>query len=247
MSHILKRLTYANVAVTVALVFAMTGGAYAAKRYLITSTKQIAPQVLKQLKGASGSAGAAGAPGPQGPIGKEGAPGKDGTPGKDGLPGKDGTNGENGKEGKQGLKGEPGEPWAAGGKLPSGKTETGTWAYLGNKENGAVGSEAVSFLLALESVPKVEFLYAGQTGTNCTGNAELPTAPNGYLCVYDTLEEEFRGKPGTVTFVGVNNGETFAGLGAGKNGALLNFETVNIGTSLLPYAFAQGTWAVTAP
>ena len=34
-----KRLTYANVAMTLALVFAMTGGAFAAKHYVITSTK----------------------------------------------------------------------------------------------------------------------------------------------------------------------------------------------------------------
>lgn len=34
-----KRLSYANVAVTLALVFAMSGGAYAASRFVITSTK----------------------------------------------------------------------------------------------------------------------------------------------------------------------------------------------------------------
>lgn len=46
-----KRLTYANVAMTLALVFAMSGGAYAAKKYVISSTKQIKPSVLKQLQG----------------------------------------------------------------------------------------------------------------------------------------------------------------------------------------------------
>lgn len=45
-SRIRKRLTYANVAMTMALVFAMSGGAYAAKKYVITSTKQIKPSVL---------------------------------------------------------------------------------------------------------------------------------------------------------------------------------------------------------
>jgi hypothetical protein len=40
-----KRFTYTNVAMTLALVFAMTGGAYAAFTSLITSTKQISPSV----------------------------------------------------------------------------------------------------------------------------------------------------------------------------------------------------------
>ena len=42
-SRIRKRLTYANVVMTFVLVFAMTGGAYAASKYVITSTKQIKP------------------------------------------------------------------------------------------------------------------------------------------------------------------------------------------------------------
>ena len=36
---------------TLALIFAMSGGAYAASHYLITSTKQIKPSVLGHLKG----------------------------------------------------------------------------------------------------------------------------------------------------------------------------------------------------
>ena len=53
-----KHLTYANVAATLALVFAMSGGALAAKHYLINSTKQINPKVLKKLRGAKGTTGA---------------------------------------------------------------------------------------------------------------------------------------------------------------------------------------------
>jgi hypothetical protein len=79
-----QRLTYANVAATLALVFSMTGGALAANHYLITSTKQISPKVVKALKGKAGPAG------------------KDGLPGKDGAPGKEGSAG---KEGKEGLRG----------------------------------------------------------------------------------------------------------------------------------------------
>ena len=60
-SVIRRRATYANVAMTLALVFAMTGGAYAAKKWVITSTKQIKPSVLKQLTGKAGPGGPPGA------------------------------------------------------------------------------------------------------------------------------------------------------------------------------------------
>ena len=43
-------MTYANVVATLALIFAMTGSAVAATHYLITSTKQISPKALKELK-----------------------------------------------------------------------------------------------------------------------------------------------------------------------------------------------------
>jgi hypothetical protein len=149
-SWIRRRATYANVAMTLALVFAMTGGAYAAKKYLITSTKQISPSVLKSLQG---KAGPVGAQGPVGAAGAQGPAGKDGANGKDGVNGKDGSAGANGKSvkvvnespsncteggftyevegsGKQnevcdGAKGaiHPGET------LPSEATETGSWSY----------------------------------------------------------------------------------------------------------------------
>jgi hypothetical protein len=44
-----RHLTYANVTATLALVFAMSGGALAAKHYLISSTNQIDPKVLKSF------------------------------------------------------------------------------------------------------------------------------------------------------------------------------------------------------
>ncbi len=46
-----KHLGYANVTATLALFFAMSGGALAASHYLITSTRQIKPSVLSSLKG----------------------------------------------------------------------------------------------------------------------------------------------------------------------------------------------------
>jgi Collagen triple helix repeat (20 copies) len=83
-----KRLTYANVAATLALVFSMSGGALAASKYLITSTKQISPKVLKSLKGKNGQPGTAG---PAGAAGKEGPAGKEGTVGKEGKEGPAGS------------------------------------------------------------------------------------------------------------------------------------------------------------
>jgi hypothetical protein len=70
----------------VALFFALGGTAIAAHHYLITSTKQIKPSVLKKLKlpGATGARGAAGASGPQGPAGPQGPQGAQGPQGPQG-------------------------------------------------------------------------------------------------------------------------------------------------------------------
>ncbi len=94
-----------SVIATLALVFAMTGGAYAAKKYLITSTKQISPSVLKALQGKAGPAGAAGAAGAQGPAGPAGPAGK-GEKGEKGDTGSSGT-GTPGANGKNAAVGTP--------------------------------------------------------------------------------------------------------------------------------------------
>jgi hypothetical protein len=169
-SKIRRRITYVNVAVTVALVFTMSGGAFAAGHYLITSTKQISPKVLKQLKGANGTAGANGAAGPAGPVGPAGPAGPAGTgsPGGPGPEGKAGANGtsvtstalakgnasckEGGSEftsasGKTtACNGKEGSPWTAAGTLPSEKTETGTWSVSGE---GAHLFASISFPIRL--------------------------------------------------------------------------------------------------
>jgi hypothetical protein len=82
-----RRISYANVAATLALVFAMSGGALAASHYLINSTKQISPKVLKKLKGNTGKKGATGATGPAGPTGPTGATGATGGTGPAGKNG----------------------------------------------------------------------------------------------------------------------------------------------------------------
>jgi hypothetical protein len=91
-----KHLSYANIVATLALLFAMSGGALAANRYLINSTKQVNPKVLHKLTGHNGKPGAAG---PQGAVG---AAGKEGPAGKEGAPGHEGSAGKEGKEGPPG-------------------------------------------------------------------------------------------------------------------------------------------------
>jgi hypothetical protein len=152
MLFVRRRFTYANVAMTLALVLAMSGGAFAAGKFLITSTKQISPKVLKSLQGKTGPAGAAGAQGPAAPAGPAGSQGPAGPGGAAGAPGANGvsvTSAEISKSsstcGKQGgaeftsasgkstacngKEGKEGSPWTSGGTLPSGKTETGAWSF----------------------------------------------------------------------------------------------------------------------
>jgi hypothetical protein len=182
LSAIRKRITPGTVIATIALLFAMTGGAYAAKKYLITSTKQISPSVLKALKGKTGSAGASGAPGaagPQGPAGPGGAAGA-GTPG---APGANGTSvtsktlakGEGGCveggseftsasgksaacNGEKGLKGTTGSPWTAGGTLPVGATETGAWTFGPIEKEGSFDN----FVVASFTIPLAAALPGGE-------------------------------------------------------------------------------------
>jgi hypothetical protein len=68
-----------------ALFVASTGTSIAAKHYLITSTKQIKPSVIKKLKGAKGPRGATGAQGTAGATGVQGAAGATGAQGSSGI------------------------------------------------------------------------------------------------------------------------------------------------------------------
>jgi hypothetical protein len=156
----------------IALVFAMVGGAYAAKKYVISSTSQIKPSVLKSLKGA------AGAPGAKGDLGAPGAPGAKGDPGAAGSNGKDGnsitSNSFAGAEGgcteggskfvagasttfacngKKGAEGKPGPACPVDACfLPEKATETGTWGTSIASPAGRKSFE-ISFSLPLSEAP----------------------------------------------------------------------------------------------
>jgi hypothetical protein len=86
MKSLRRHMTFANVASLMALIFSMSGGALAARHYLIHSTNQISPKVLKKLKGEPGEIGPIGPQGPTGLAGPRGPNGGRGEPAPTVLP-----------------------------------------------------------------------------------------------------------------------------------------------------------------
>ena len=250
--------------VAFALVFAMTGGAWAANRYIITSPKQIKPSVLAQLKGKAGAngaqgpvgpAGAAGAGGPQGsggPQGPAGNAGGQGVKGETGATGPTGVTGT-GKEGPKGTAGSTGTTGATGQtgfteKLPAGKTETGTYATYINDIN-TIGKVpvAISFPIPVEegASPQAFYLEPKETNSDCTGSYESPTAAPGVLCVY-SFESKVEFVESIPEEIVSANGET----PYGPTGSRIKFSIEGSATERKAapgYLHVGGTWAVTAP
>jgi hypothetical protein len=156
----------------VALVFAMSGGAFAAKNY--AGSAEASKQEKKAKRG------------PRGPRGKQGARG---------LTGPRGFTGPQGPVGPQGPKGETGDPWTAGGFLPSGASLGGTWvAGVGPEVFAGKGAAAasISFGIPLQAPPTIVIVKKGKEGeehaAECPGSVISPKAASGNLCLY-TAEE----------------------------------------------------------
>jgi hypothetical protein len=216
-SPLSRRFGMSGVVAVVAAVFAMTGGAFAGGSRLV----HVGPGGEGHDRGAA-SGGRQATRGPRGPRGATGPRGPEGPAGQ----------GSPGERGPAGPKGPEGSPWTAGGTLPSGRSESGTWiaAAVGAEvEPGkSEGASSVSFVIRTAIPPAVHLIAKGQEGiehaAECPGSVNLPLAAKGNLCLY-TAEDQ-----------GLTLVEAFAS----ASGALLTFKG--------PLkAASAGTWAVTAP
>lgn len=170
LNAIRRNLNLPTAIAVVALVFAMTGGAYAAKSY-VTGPAKASKQAKKAPRG------------PRGPRGKRGPKGPKG------------ATGPKGDAGPQGPKGNPGDPWTAGGVLPSGRSLAGTWlAGVGPEVafGKGAGGASISFNIPLPSAPEIIIVKKGKEGeehaAECPGSLGVPLAAPGKLCLYTVAE-----------------------------------------------------------
>jgi hypothetical protein len=215
-SMLRRRFGAAGIVAVVAAVFAMSGGAFAGSSQLarISATATHSGPAFARPTAARR--------GPRGPRGATGSAGPQGPPGQ----------GRQGDPGAAGPRGPEGSPWTAGGTLPSGRTESGTWiAAAAGKEVAPGESEGagnVSFVIRTLVPPEIHLIAKGQAGkehaAECPGSTNLPLAAKGNLCLYSVEDQ------------GLTLVETFSS----PSGAVLTFK----GPSK---AAAAGVWAVTAP
>src|SRR2546426_6039269 len=163
-----KHLSYANVAATLALIMAMSGGALAASHYLITSTKQINPKVLRKLKGRRGRHGATGPPG---------------------IPGTQGPLGLQGQKGLRGLEGLPGQ--SALSPLRAGQSVSGVYGIRRETaETGERLDEAISYPIRLAGAIEANNVIYTKSDTPVLPQCKGPgKADPGYLCIYSVFSE----------------------------------------------------------
>jgi hypothetical protein len=261
------------VVAVVALVAALAGTAFAAAG-LNSKQKKEVKSIAKTFAGKNGAPGAAGAPGSNG---KDGANGKDGTNGTNGtsattasFAGVKGSCTEGGVEVKSAspaalvCNGKEGSPWTETGSLPTGNTETGTWAVANNGTFPVktLNTVALSFSIPLGAkiagghehfinsdnkevvLNESTFVLEEKTSTTCLGTAAAPSAEPGNLCVYAGFLQgasAFGGSflnPETGVSDPIHNG---AAVESALTGAILQLE---VQAETAPKAF--GTWAVTA-
>jgi hypothetical protein len=220
--HIPRRhLNYANVVATLALVFAMSGGALAAKHYLINSTKQINPKVLKKLRGNVGKTGATGPAGAAGLQGKEGPPNPNAV-----FATNAGHATDSDKLGDIGAS----HYVTPASTLASGDTETGVYG-AGASASGSFGVASITFVPKLAAAPAhAEYISSTTTG-HCPGSGH---AAAGYFCVYQGWIAAF-------ALDCIGSPPSACGEGPTVDGAEVYFTASGSGAN------TTGTWAYKAP
>jgi hypothetical protein len=258
-----NRVGVSGIVALVALVLAMTGGAWAASKYIITSVKQIKPNVRKALEGQTGPTGPAG---PAGANGTNGVPGTNGTNGADGADGVDGVDGESvtntklepgegectegGAEftvgageptyacnGEPGEDGAEGSPWVAG-SVPTGSEMRGTWATNTNAAAAEFIYAALPTGVPLANGVSIVLRAPGTLGTiECAGSAENP------------LPATNEGNPAsgvlclyTGESLNMNSESLLKKVSNSKGGIVVRLKTAAAGP-----AFAFGSWGMYAP
>lgn len=210
-----------NLIAWLALFVALGGTSLAASHYIITSTKQIKPSVLKQLKvrGRTGAAGTPGGSGPQGAAGSTGATGVEGPRGVEGARGADGL--------------------SATSALPAGQTESGEYGLnQSNVKNTQTMDQPVTFAIPLRaplSAGQVVYNKAETTSAHCSGPGH---ADRGFACIYSSVAG------GILTEPAIHNIETSPPTeGTGRFGFDMEWF---INTTTGENAFDLGTYTVTA-
>jgi hypothetical protein len=136
-------------------VLAVTSGAFAAKQYMITSSKQIkkgsislanlshhARKALHGAKGATGSQGPQGLTGVQGPQGLTGTSGAQGSKGDSGSQGPQGLTGVQGPQGLTGPQGPKGDAGTPGDSYLDGAYYSVAYYDVGDTNGGAIATVA---------------------------------------------------------------------------------------------------------
>ena len=254
-----------------ALIFAMTGGAFAmnndgpaskptATSKIATAAKSKAkPKAKAGPRGPAGPAGKNGANGAAGPAGPQGPAGSAGTAGAKGETGPGGPAGAKGETGAAGANGAPGSPWTAGGTLPTGKSETGQWGISQNVTRtniheylevglsfpiplaNTLDSEQVHYIGLHEGEGETEQAPAITAG-DCKGTAEKPEAASGNLCVFTSTSVNFGIPAAEKLPFQIDNAETNEENNAGKTGAILQAQLSN--QPAAGTVLVQGDWVV---
>ena len=224
-----KHLTPSTLIACVALVFAVTGGAFAATGSgsggaggsgvkasasvtpaAVVAKAKAKPKTKAVARGPAGPRGATGATGPAGAAGATGAKGETGPAGA-GVTGPAGSTGATGPAGPAGPQGAPGNPAEYPKVLASHQTESGTFGVSGS----SILIEAVSFPLPLAEPltgSQVHYIFpsgeqfCASIGGSCVENATTKLGEETQTACTGNVEKP-KAEPGNFCAYGATDGE----------------------------------------